>query len=441
MPERLDAVELLTQRELAEQVDVGLLTRQIQSVLDHSPFHREKLAKSGIARADALEPANFHLLPLTRKEELLAEQEEHPPYGRLASTDLGIPLRRIHITSGTSGRPFFIALTENDVADNVVSGRRAFLCAGLTHKDVVIHCLNYCMWAGGLTDHLSLEATGATVIPFGVGNTKKLIETLLALRPTSISCTPSYLARLELVLREEKGLVPRQLGLAKGFFGGEGGLQESALRHRIEETWGISAVDANYGMADVLSIFGAECEARDGLHFHGQGLLHVELASLDTREPVPIEAGSTGELVLTSLTKQAQPFVRYAAGDVLRIVSVDPCPCGRSSFRFRVVGRTDDMVVVRGVNVHASAMRSLLARDRELFSSEFEIVVDAPLPIERPLLRVELAEGARGDDRDSIAGELVKRCQQELNFTPRVELLPFGSLPRSEGKTKHVKLR
>ena len=434
----IEEIDRLSHEEVVRTLDSPALERQLQQVLGSSAFYQEKTAGAGMSGPDAARVENFEHWPFTTKSEVLAEQSSHPPYGRLANSGAN-PVVRIHMTSGTSGTPLYIALTAADVADNVVSGRRAFICAGLTKQDSVVHCLNYCLWAGGLTDHLSLEAAGAAVIPFGVGHTKRLIETIRHLKLTAISCTPSYLGRLEVVLREDFGLRPRDLGLQKGFFGGEGGLQNTVVRQAIEELWGISAIDANYGMADVLSIFGSECSARQGLHFHGRGLLHVEMIDPETGAALPFKAGQEGELVLTNLTRQAQPVVRFRSGDIIRILADAPCSCGRSSFRFLVVGRSDHMIVVQGINVYATAIKALLLRHRDRFSGEFEIVLETPPPISMPLVRAELSAQASVDDAADHEKFLAKTCHEQLQFTPKVKMLPFGALPRTEGKTQYVR--
>jgi phenylacetate-CoA ligase len=434
----MEDIERLSQDRVSETIAEPLLRQQLQRVLERSTFYQEKTRDYGIGGRDPALVDAFADFPFTEKAELLAEQERYPPYGRLALEDPVTELSRIHITSGSSGKPLYVALSHSDVEATRIAGRRAFRCAGLTPQDSVVHCLNYCLWAGGVSDHLALEATGATVIPFGVGNTKRLLETIRELRPTAISCTPSYMARLEIVLREEFGLEPHELGLGKAFFGGEGGLQNPRIRGRIEETWQMRAIDANYGMSDVLSIFGAECDFRQGLHFHGQEHLYVELIDPETDRPVPLESGRFGELVLTNLTRQAQPLLRYRTKDVIRILATDECLCGRSSFRFEVAGRTDEMIVVRGVNVYPTAVRNLLAEHKDRFSGEFQVVLTTPPPIDRPLLRVEVLGDGWQTDAALLEAFLVQLCHSRLSFTPDVELLPVGGLPRTEGKSKYV---
>ncbi len=435
---KFDQIDLLSYEEVMEKVHLPLLKKQLCQVACRSAFYQEKLAKAGLDPAKSTYIEHLQNWPFTTKSEILAEQAAYPPYGRVAHMPDN-PVVRVHMTSGTSGVPLYIALSASDVADNIISGRRAFLCAGLNTEDTIVHCLNYCMWSGGLTDHLSLEATGATVVPFGVGHTKRLIETIRHLNITCISCTPSYMSKIELVLKDDFGLHPRDLGLRKGFFGGEGGLQNAAVRQAVEDTWGIKAIDANYGMADVLSIFGSECETRTGLHFHGRGMLHVELINPETNEEIPLEAGHEGELVLTNLTRQAQPLVRFRSGDIIRVLSNGTCDCGRSSFRFLVVGRSDHMIVVQGINVYATAIKDLLMRHRDRFEGEFEIVLETPPPISMPLLRVEQSGQASPRDQTIHAKFLVGLCREFLQFTPRVELLPCGTLARTDGKTRYIR--
>ena len=436
MANRLDDVELIGYKEQYEKEDKYLLASQLKYVMNKSPFYQEKFKKAGFNTVPSID--SFSDLPFTTKGEILDEQKTNPPYGRLATGNDKSSLRRVHVTSGSTGKPMYIILSEKDVAETIEAGGRAFRCAGLTPDDTVIHCLNYCLWAGGLTDHLNLEATGAAVIPFGVGNTVNLIRTIRDLQPSAISCTPSYLSRLEYVLEKEFNMKPIELGLKKAFLGGEGGVQDAKVRAKIETAWNMRTIDANYGMADVLSIFGSECDAREGLHFHGQGIIHFELIEPEKKTKLNLEDGQTGEMVLTHLKREAQPLVRYRTGDIVRIVSTKKCKCGRSSFKFLVIGRADDMIVVRGINVFPSAVGNLLTARAGWFSGEYQIVLDTPPPYERPLLRIELSSKYLTPDTEMLNKYIINKCHTELNFTPRIEFLSFGELPRSEGKTRRV---
>ena len=254
-----------------------------------------------------------------------------------------------------------LGATKRDVQTIARVGARAFFAAGLRPTDRVVHCLNYCMWSGGLTDHLSLEMVGAMVVPFGVGHTRGLLGIIEELRITVISCTPSYPALMEKIWRESTGRYPRELGLRLGLFGGEAGLDNFAFRQSLEQTWGFKARNANYGLSEVLSQFAGQCEATDDLHFHGGDVVFAELVDSKTQRRITIEPGATGELVLTNLERECQPLVRYRTGDLVTITAVDCCACGRTSWRFRVSGRCDDMFNVRGVNVFPSAIQNVLA--------------------------------------------------------------------------------
>lgn len=439
MKPEIETLETLSYQDCSEKIDKPLLIEQMRYVLENSEFYSEKYKVCGLGIEQAMDIHSFESLPFTNKNEVVAEQEKYPPFGRLGTKNNRSNLRRVHMTSGSTGRPLYVVLTENDLIATIEAGRRAFRCAGLTPQDTVIHCLNYCLWAGGLTDHLNLEATGATVIPFGVGNSKNLIQTIFHLHPTAISCTPSYLKRLEYLLKEEFDKTPSDLGLKKAFLGGEGGLQNPIVRSRIEEIWQIKAIDANYGMADVLSIFGSECDARQGLHFHGQGLLHMELIDPVNDKNLNVKNGQVGEMVLTNLRREAQPLVRYKSGDLIKIVSTDLCVCGRSSLRFLVIGRTDDMITVRGVNLFPNALANIFSGRPDWFSGEYEIVLDSPPPFERILLRVELASPSLHRDMKMIESYILDTCRDEYSFTPRLELIPFGEFPRTDGKTRRIR--
>ncbi len=407
------------------------LERQLEWVLSASPFYRSKF--SGIA-----DPAGaFASLPFTAKGEVLLDQQQCPPFGSYACVDVR-RIRRVHKTSGTTQRPVLIALTEKDIGTTVRIGAACFAASGLSSADMVVHCLNYNLWAGGVTDHQSLEATGAAVVPFGVGNSKALIELIRWLEPTAIHCTPSYLAKLETVLENEfAGLSPRRLGLRLGLFGGESGLQHPAFRTAIQTAWGLKAMNANYGMADVLSMFGAECSLQDGLHFMADGVLLPELINIDSLDPVPIAAGASGELVLTHLEKEAQPLVRFRTNDIIRILADDPCGCGRTGFRFEVLGRSDDMIVIKGVNVFIGAVDRIVAGFLEDVTGIYRILVNRTDPVDRMVLQLERRREA-GPGGEDLVRRLGRALNETLGLTPEIQCVAEGTLPRTEGKSQKL---
>lgn len=412
------------------------LQTQLEHVWASSPFYQAKFAAAGITRHAVHALADLPLLPFTEKDELRQDQQAHSPFGSALATT---PERliRVHKTSGTTGRALYIALTDRDRRMMNESAARALWAAGMRPGDRVVHCLNYRLWVGGYSDHENLETTGATIVPYGVGQTADLIQTIRELEITAISATPSYMLPLaEAALAQ--GIRPRELGLRKGFFGAEPGMGEPGVRARMEETWGMVAMDANFGMADVISIMGAECEKRLGLHFQAVGIVAVELIDPQSGAPLALVDGAEGELVYTHLLKEAQPLVRYRARDVVRILGTGPCACGRHTFRFRVLGRSDDMLHVRGVNVFPTAVGNVLASLSDRFSGEFQIVVDQPPPYQSLRIRVELVPGALPEQAGELAQQAARAIRERLSFRADIELVPSGTLPRTEQKARRV---
>lgn len=371
-------------------------------------------------------------LPFTGKEELRHSQEANYPFGDyLASSQEQVV--RIHRTSGTTGKPLQLANSRRDAELIALVGGRAQYAAGLRPTDRVAHCLNYCQWTGGVTDHMTLEAAGAAVVPFGVGNTRLLLDTIRSLSITAISCTPSYPALLEKILRED-GVDPRSLGLRLGLFGGEAGLDNPEFRRPMEETWGYGVRNANYGMSEVLSNFASQCEHGTDLHFHGADALFVEIIDQDGTAQ-PIAEGTTGELVCTHLAKECQPLVRFRTRDVITVTGTDPCGCGRASWRFRVTGRTDDMFNVRGINIFPSSVQQAILGKRHLSTGQFRIVLAGNGPWDRITVTAEAAHGLEAHAYAAAQAELNEAIRKNTGATAAVTLVPPDSLPRTDGKT------
>jgi phenylacetate-CoA ligase len=396
-----------------------------------SPLHRRAWGgKSPPARLGDLAE-----LPLIDKEMLRRSQRDRPPFGDyLAAPETAIA--RIHRTSGTTGTAMNLALSARDVHETAVVGGRAQAAGGLGPGHRVVHCLNYRLWMGGFTDHTTLEATGATVVPFGVGDTQLLIRTIGELGITAISCTPSYPAVLEQIIAEHyPGLKPRDLGLKLGLFGGEAGLDDPEFRQRLETVWGFSVRNSNYGVTDVFCNFAGQSEVDNDLHFMALDVLQPELIDPATGAALAWQEGQRGELVLTHLSRQCQPLVRFRTGDIILITGTGKARCGRTAPRFRVVGRSDDMVVVRGINAFPTQVAAVLNQFPSL-SGEYRIVLEGSGPYD--LLPVE-AEFAKGTTQaGGLAAEIERRIKRDIGVSARVTLLPFNSLPRSEGKTRRV---
>ena len=418
------------------QLENARLQAQLDYVWASSPFYRAKFSSADVERNAIRDLADLSLLPFTEKDEIRQNQQEHPPFGSYLAT---APERliRVHKTSGTTGRALYVALTSKDRNLMNESAARSFWAAGLRPTDTVVHCLNYRLWAGGYSDHENLETTGATVVPYGVGQTASLIQTIRELQINAISATPSYMLPLAEAAGAQ-GLKPGDLGLRKGFFGAEPGMSEPGVRARMEETWGMRAMDANFGMADVLSIMGSECEHRQGLHFQARGIVAIELIAPEGGAPLALTDGAEGELVYTHLMKEAQPLIRYRARDVVRILGTGPCACGRTTFRFRVLGRSDDMLHVRGINVFPTGVGNVLAHLTDKLSGEFQIIVDHPPPHQYLHIRIELAQDLTPELAGDLARQIIHALRERLSFRAEVELVPYGALPRTEQKARRV---
>lgn len=410
--------------------DAEKLEKQLEYVLEKSAFYKNKFGS--MSAKDAVK--SFEELPFTYKSEILKDQEAFPPYG--SNLCVGVEqLCRIHKTSGTTNKPVIIALTKNDVKNVLKVGKNCFETSGLRQSDTVVHCLNYNMWAGGLTDHLSLEETGATVIPFGVGHSENLLQTMIDLDVTAIHCTPSYLSKLEEILDKEFQKKPKDLGLRLGLLGAESGLQNPNFRHKIENDWGFKAMNANYGMSEVLSMVASECELQTGLHFRADEFIYVEIID-ENGKSLPVEKGTTGELIFTNLDKEAQPLIRYRTGDVVRVTE-EKCKCGYSGMLFEIIGRSDDMIVVKGLNVFVSAIEKVLQEHLDVIATEYRILVNKTDPIEDIVIQVE---GLEHDlEKNFVIEKMLKNeLRNKININCEIQILSKDTLQRTEGKTKHL---
>ena len=366
-------------------------------------------------------------LPFTTKADL----RETYPYGMLA-----VPFAetvRVHASSGTHGKPTIVAYTAHDVEVFAEVNARSIACAGGTSEDVLHVAYGYGLFTGGLGLHYGGERLGATVVPASGGNVGFQVELLADLGANGLACTPSFALLLAERAATEGAL--ERIPLRYGIFGAEP--WSEGLREKLEAAWGgIDACDI-YGLSEVIGP-GVAMECREG-----KGALHVfddhflpEIVAPGTGEPVG--EGELGELVLTTLTKEALPLVRYRTGDVTRLVP-GPCRCGRSHARVaRFSGRVDDMLVIRGVNVFPSAIETALLDDRGL-GGQYAIVVDRRTELAELEVHCELAAAEPAARRDEIEGRLQARLEQQLRLRARVVLCEPGSLPRQEiGKAKRV---
>lgn len=401
-------------------------------VQSRSGFYRQ-LYDGFRAIPDALERLTD--LPFTDKQMLREDQERYRPFGSYLAADPAC-IMRMHRTSGTTGAAMNLALSRTDALMSAEVGGRAQSASGLGPGHRVVHCLNYRLWMGGYTDHAALEATGAMVVPYGVGDSRGLIDIIRELGVTAISCTPSYPAVLEqTIARELPELEPKDLGIELGLFGGEPGLDDPAFRRRLEDTWGFDARNSNYGVTDVLCNFAGQSTVSNDLHLVALDVLYPELIDPDTLEVKPWREGESGELVLTHLAKECQPLIRFRTGDIITLTGTGRAACGRTAPRFRVVGRSDDMIVVRGINVFPVMVASVL-NGHSALTGAYRIRLTQPPPYDVLPVDAELVDTSM--DTAGLAEHIEGDIKRHIGVTARVRLLPAGTLPRTEGKTRHV---
>ena len=410
---------------------------QLAYLFDRSPFYRERLATAGIDDSIAAGGLDdIAALPLTDKHELRATQDPRNPYGSHLCADPA-DIVRIHSTSGTTGTPSYIPLTAADLDNWVTGSSRSYATSGVGPGDRIISTYNAGPFVAGAA-LAALERIGLCHIPVGTGNTERLILAIDWLEPTAVALTPSYAAYL-IEWATERDLDLRGSSVVRLLVAGEPGGGEPAFRARLEEGWGARVTEA-MGIGDIGPSLWGECERQDGMHLGARGFVHAELVDPDTGAARPLTDGATGELVLTHLRHQAAPLLRFRTRDHIR-VSTTPCPCGRTGPRVRCIGRTDDMLIVRGVNVFPSAVREVVSAFAPLVSGNVlvrpttaDVKQEPPLPVS-----VELAKGAAPDA--DLARSIGERIRNALVVQARVELVPWGSLQRSEYKSTLVETR
>ncbi|MBN1195506.1 MAG: phenylacetate--CoA ligase [Methanomicrobiaceae archaeon] len=389
------------------------------------PFYQSLLKNAGI-RSDAIRSLDDLVkLPFTSKKDLRLGY----PFGSLA-----VPLTevvRIHTTSGTTGKPTVVGYTRADLENWADLMARDLTMVGLGPGDVFQNALGYGLFTGGLGFHAGAEKIGMTVIPSATGNTRRQIEMIEDFGVTAVNATPSYAMRLAEVA-EEMGAGLETLRI--GTFGAEPWSEN--MRRELEERLGITAYDS-YGMSELYGPGAAfECEEKNGLHFWHDSFL-IEIINPETGEQ--LGPGERGELVVTPLVKEAMPLIRYRTGDITMILD-DVCPCGRGQKIARIMGRSDDMLVIRGINVFPSQIEHVLLSLPEV-GEQFMVYIDRIHHLDEMTIEVEV-------NRDYFSGELgdlthvQKRVagvlRDSLNLRTRVTLVEPGSLPRFEGKAKRV---
>ncbi len=421
----LDPEESMPREQLRD-----LQLERLRKIIDYAkarvPFFEKKLAHVNGADVKSLD--DLRKLPFTTKQDL----RDGYPYGFMA-----IPkneIARIHGSSGTTGKMTFVPYSQNDLKNWTRVVARFLVAGGLRPGHLVQISFGYGLFTGGFGLHYGVEAIGASVVPAASGNSERQLAIMRDLKPDAVVCTPSYALTLGEELRAH-GLKPADLNLKLGFFGGEPWSDE--MRNRIEDDIGIFATD-NYGLSEVIGPGAAgECVERKGQHFSEDHFL-VECLNPETLQPV--EPGQKGELVITTLTKEGMPVIRYRTRDISSL-DYSPCPCGRTGVRMsRVTGRSDDMLIIRGVNVYPTQIEEALLRVREA-APHYMIEVDRPGTLDRATVRVELLpEMFSASMREMVAlrEKIARAISSVTGIRMEIELVAPQTLERFQGKARRV---
>ena len=418
----LEPIERASRDEL-EALQLARLRWTLQHAYDHVPHYRQAFDAKGVHPSDCRTLADLASFPFTTKDDL----RTHYPFGLFAvSRDRVV---RIHASSGTTGKPTVVGYTQGDIdrwADLVARSIRA---AGGRPGDMIHVAYGYGLFTGGLGAHYGAERLGCTVVPMSGGQTEKQVQLIEDFRPDLIMVTPSY---MQVIIEEfrRQGKDPRAMSLRAGIFGAEPWTE--AMRRDIEESAGLDAVDI-YGLSEVMGPgVASECvETKDGPviwedHFY------PEIIDPETGEVLP--DGSEGELVFTTLTKEALPVIRYRTRDLTRLLP----PTARSMRRMgKIVGRSDDMLIIRGVNLFPSQVEELVLQHRQL-SGHYQLVVTRDGHLDAVLVRCELTAAAQGADRTAIAREVQHRIKTLVGVNTRVDVVDPGTIERSQGKARRV---
>ncbi len=429
LPQRIwDPVNECLDREALELLQFSRLRSTLENVFRHVPCYQVKFGEAGVRPEDLRQLSDLSLFPFTTKEDLRLNY----PYGMFA-----VPLRevvRIHSSSGTTGKPTVVGYTRQDLNTWSELAARFMTAAGVTEDDIVHIAFGYGLFTGAFGLHYGAERLGASVIPMSSGNSDKQIMIMQDYRSTALVCTPSY--ALTLADRMERlGLDPASLSLRVGLFGAEPWSEE--MRREIETRLQIIATD-NFGLSEVMGPgIAGECLHRCGMHIFEDHFI-PEIINPDTGEVLP--PGSRGELVLTSLTKEAFPMVRYRTRDITRL-HYEPCSCGRTHVRMeKTMGRSDDMLIIKGVNVFPTQIEEILFQV-EGCEPHYQLVLDRVGSTDTLEVQVEVNERIFFDEmkkQRAFVEMLEKRLVSALGVGAKVKLVEPSSMPRHEGKAKRV---
>ncbi|CCH47582.1 phenylacetate--CoA ligase family protein [Pseudodesulfovibrio piezophilus] len=416
-------------RDEMEKLQLRRLQALCERVYANVPFYRKKFDEKGVKPTDIKSLKDLSLLPFTNKQDL----RDQYPFGLFAVPKDQIV--RIHSSSGTTGKATVVGYTKRDITNWGELMARSFVASGASAADAVHNAYGYGLFTGGLGAHYGVEALGATVIPVSGGATRRQVMLLKDFEPDVICCTPSYALFLA-ETGEEMGIDIKKLPLRIGIFGAEPWTDE--MRLQIEKRLGITAIDI-YGLSEIMGPGVAiECwEAQDGLHIQED---HFLAETIDPESGETVAPGEEGELVFTTLTKEGIPLIRYRTRDLTTLNTI-PCKCGRSTTRMkRVTGRSDDMLIIRGVNVFPSQIESILI-ETEGLTPHYQLLVGRQGNLDTLEVQVEVNEAMFSDEIKSlqrVESKVMKNIKEFLGVTAKVKLVEPKSIERSLGKAKRI---
>lgn len=415
-------------RRALEALQLQRLQTQVRRLYERVPFYRGKLDQAGIQPETIQSLKDLRRLPYIFKTDL----RDHYPFGLFAAPMEDII--RIHASTGTTGKPTVVGYTRNDIEIWAEVMARTLRSAGVTRGDIIQNAFGYGLFTGGLGAHYGAEKVGAAVVPVSVGNTKRQIMLMKDFGTTALCSTPSYALFLNEV-SEEIGTPIRDMPLRVGIFGAEPWTE--SMRQQIEKELGITAIDI-YGLSEIIGPgVSAECEAKAGLHLMEDHFL-PEVIDPETGET--LELGRTGELVITTLTKEGIPLIRYRTRDITSL-NDERCACGRTTVRMnKVSGRSDDMLIIRGVNVFPSQIESVLLEVPEV-APHYLICVDRVHNLDSLEIQVEVSGKMFSDEikcLERIERRIKAEVESTLGIVVEVKLVEPNTIARSEGKAKRV---
>ena len=424
------------------------LKKQLHYNFDNSAYYREeKFQKVGLTPDDIQNFEDFQKIPLTTKDEhrqIQADsiQQFGHPYGLITCAPKE-KIVRINSTSGTTGQPTLYTLTQNDI--NVLNEMhcRKYWRTGLRPGHIVLQALSLSMFTGGLPLSDGLQSMGLCVVPVGIeGGTRRVLDFTLLTKPDVLIATPSFGEYLIEQAPKLIGKDARELGIRWFYCAGEPGADIPSLRNKLQGGFGAKVFD-HTGGGHAFHGISCETEPYPGMHFVSADHCVLELVDPKTKDPIEISHGAMGEMVFSFIGWEGGPFMRYALGDLIQIF-IEPCGCGWPEMRFKIPGRADDMLIIKGVNLYPSALKGLVGELEPRTSGALRIVLEQPGPLVKPPLKIRIEYGFKdisADDLHKLKTELTQLIKDRLRVKPDIELVPPFSLPRESGKISLIEIK